>query len=126
MTNIYVNTFAGEPVPLNKMHAVITPEFLKSGRNPRIGVLVNPLSGGNRNGLGAVRNTIADYPQVLQSDVQTPQEVLNALLHFSSKEVDVVAVNGGDGTVQAVLTALFRHQPFKTLPLLVNLQPCLY
>jgi hypothetical protein len=122
MTNIYINSFVGGPVPVKKKYAEIKPEFLRSGRNPRIGVLVNPYSGGNRNGLGAVRNTIAEYPQVVQADVQTPQEVLNALLHFARKEVDLVAVNGGDGTVQAVLTALFHHQPFKTLPLLVVLQ----
>jgi hypothetical protein len=59
---------------------------------------------------------------VIQSDVQTPGEVLNALLNFARKEVDVVAVNGGDGTVQAVLTALFHNQPFNKLPLLVILQ----
>ena len=122
MTDLYVNTFVGGPVPLEKKFGEITPEFLKSGQNPRIGVLINPLSGGNKNGLGAVRNAIADYPQVVQSDVQTPQEVLTALLDFARKDVDLVAVNGGDGTVQAVLTALFLHQPFKALPLLVIMQ----
>ena len=122
MTNIYINTFAGEPVPFNEKNVEITPEFLKSGRDPRIGVLINPLSGGNRNGLGTIRKTIADYPHSLQADVQTPREVLNALSSFGRKEVDLVVVNGGDGTVQAVLTALFRDRPFKTLPLLVVLQ----
>ena len=37
-------------------------------------------------------------------------------------DVNLVVVNGGDGTVQAVLTALFHHRPFETLPLLAVLQ----
>jgi diacylglycerol kinase (ATP) len=36
--------------------------------------------------------------------------------------VEVVAVNGGDGTIQTVLTALFRDQPYKQLPLLALLR----
>jgi hypothetical protein len=122
MSDLFLNTFVGGSVPINRKHVEVTPEFLKSGRNPRIGVLVNPLSGGNRSGLAAVRNTIAKYPQVVQSEVQTPQDVLAALSEFARKDVDLLAVNGGDGTVQAVLTNLFYHQPFKTQPLLAVLQ----
>jgi hypothetical protein len=33
-----------------------------------------------------------------------------------------LAINGGDGTVQAVLTNLFHHQPFSILPMLAVLQ----
>jgi hypothetical protein len=69
-----------------------------------------------------VRNTIAEYPQAVQSDVQTPQDVLKALLNFARKDVNLVAVNGGDGTVQAVLTALFHNRPFEKLPVLAVLQ----
>ena len=122
MSNLYINTFVGGPVPVEMKHAEFVPEFLKSGRNPRIGVLVNPLSGGNRNGLEAVRKKIAEYPQVVLSEVQTPPEVLSALSEFARKNVDLVAVSGGDGTVQAVLTALFHTQPFKSLPPLVILK----
>ena len=88
----------------------------------RIGVLVNPLSGGNRKGLGAVRNAIAAYPRVRHCDVQTPRDVLAGLVEFARNDVNLVVVNGGDGTVQAVLTALFHHRPFETLPLLAVLQ----
>ncbi|CAB1056220.1 FIG00480695: hypothetical protein [Olavius sp. associated proteobacterium Delta 1] len=93
-----------------------------SAKTPRIGVLINPLSGGNLSGLGAIRSVINEYPQVIQRDVQTPQDVLEALMDFADREVDLLAVNGGDGTVQAVLTNLFHHQPFDTLPVLAVLQ----
>ena len=98
------------------------PDFIKSGNTPKIGILINPLSGGNLNGLGAIRNIINEYPGVIHRDVQTPEDVLEALIDFSRREVDLLAVNGGDGTVQAVLTNLFLHQPFTTLPMLAVLQ----
>ena len=98
------------------------PDFIQSGKPPKIGVLINPLSGGNLNGLGAIRSLIDEYPRVIQRDVQTPEDVLEALVDFARREVDLLAVNGGDGTVQAVLTNLFHHQPFATLPMLAVLQ----
>jgi diacylglycerol kinase (ATP) len=94
----------------------------KPGRAPRIGVVINPLSGGNLKGLGDIRRIIDDYPQVVHCDVQTPYDVLTALKKFARQEVGLLAVNGGDGTVQAVLTTLFHHQPFETQPLLAVLQ----
>ena len=98
------------------------PDHIKSGQTPNIGVLINPLSGGNLNGLGSIRDLINDNPQVIYHDVQTPQDVLEALLDFARRDVNLLAVNGGDGTVQAVLTNLFLHQPFSTMPLLAVLQ----
>jgi hypothetical protein len=47
---------------------------------------------------------------------------LKALLDFARKDVNLVAVSGGDGTVQAVLTALFDKRPFEEFPLLTVLQ----
>jgi hypothetical protein len=89
---------------------------------PRIGVVINPLSGGNRNGLEDVRSVINDHPRVVHCDVQTPGDVQGALEDFARQEVNLLAVNGGDGTVQAVLTTLFHHQPFERPPLLAVLQ----
>ena len=97
-------------------------KFLRLGKTRRIGVIINPLSGGNRNGLEHIRRLICDHPHVVHCDVQTPDDVLEALKDFARQEVDLLAVNGGDGTIQAVLTALFHHQPFEMQPLLAVLQ----
>jgi len=97
-------------------------DFSTPGHTLRIGVLVNPFSGGNRSGLRAVRDTIADYPRAFPCDVRTPRDVLAALVEFARRDVDLVAVNGGDGTVQAVLTALLHNRPFEKLPVLTVLQ----
>ncbi len=92
-----------------------------SGRN-RLGLLINPLSGGNRSGMGRIKKTLAEYPEISHCEVQTPSDVASALTEFASKEINVVAVIGGDGTVQAVLTALFHLKLFPKLPLLAILR----
>jgi diacylglycerol kinase (ATP) len=97
-------------------------KFFRSGETPNIGVVINPLSGGNRNGLEDVRSVISAHPQVIHCDVQTPDDVQVALAQFARQKVNLLAVNGGDGTVQAVLTAIFQHQPFEEPPLLAVLQ----
>ena len=88
----------------------------------RVGVLNNPLSGANRKGLGTVREVLATYPQVSDRDVQTPADVASALADFARQEVNVVAINGGDGTIQAALTVLYHQSPFERLPLLAVLR----
>jgi hypothetical protein len=88
----------------------------------RLGVISNPLSGGNRKGLEPVRNLLNGQPQVTHRQGQTPVDVASAMTEFAGNETDVVVINGGDGTIQATLTALFHHQPFDKLPLLVVLR----
>ncbi len=92
-----------------------------SGGVLKVGVLSNPFSGANRNGLGPVKKVLTGYPQVLHCEVQTPADIKLALAGFAERQVDILAVNGGDGTVHAVLTALFNHRPFVPLPLLALL-----
>jgi diacylglycerol kinase (ATP) len=91
-------------------------------RRGMIGVLSNPLSGGNRKGLGAIRKGLSRFAGVIHWEAQTPEEVSEALADFARKGVEILAVNGGDGTIQAVLTVLFHHKPFAALPLLALLR----
>jgi hypothetical protein len=87
----------------------------------RLGLLNNPLSGGNRNGFEKIRAVAAAQPEVAQREVQTPSEVTEALSDFARSEVNVLAINGGDGTVQAALTAIFNHRIFEIRPALAVL-----
>jgi hypothetical protein len=87
----------------------------------RIGILHNPLSGGNRIGLKEIRQTASAQPGVLQCEVQTPSDVSGALADFARQEVGILAVNGGDGTVQAALTTIFDRGAFEVQPILAVL-----
>jgi diacylglycerol kinase (ATP) len=84
----------------------------------KVGVLSNPLSGGNRKSLGAIREILSRSPNAVHREVRTPSDVLAGLAEYARKGVGVVGLNGGDGTIQAALTALFHHRPYATLPLL--------
>ncbi len=95
--------------------------ILASRPTSRLGLLNNPLSGGNRNGFEKIRAVAAAQPEVVQREVQTPSEVTEALADFARREVNILVVNGGDGTVQAALTAIFNHRFFETQPALAVL-----
>jgi diacylglycerol kinase (ATP) len=97
--------------------------LLRSDSAVRIGMLNNPLSGGNRKGLQKIRKAAAAVrPEVLQEEVQTPSDVAATLADFARREVNILVINGGDGTVQAVLTAIFHKKFFETMPLLAVLR----
>lgn len=87
-----------------------------------VGLLSNPLSGGNRKGLDAIHRALDGQEHVIHHTVQTPEEVAAAVVDCAGRHVDVIAVNGGDGTIQAVLTALLHRQVFEHMPLLALLR----
>ena len=88
----------------------------------RIGVLSNPLSGSNQDGLGPIHQVVRRHPEVLSHrEASCPEDVYAALEAFADDGIDLIAINGGDGTIQAVLTGLFGLRPFRTLPALALL-----
>lgn len=88
----------------------------------RLGVLSNPNSGGNRKGLTAVNRLLRYQADALHREAVTVADTEAALVEFKRKGVDLVAINGGDATVQTVLTALFDRNPYEQLPLLAILR----
>ena len=91
------------------------------GWPPQIGILINPGSRRNHRDLPRL-SRIANELHALERHAITPEEVALALAYFAHNNVNLIVVSGGDGTVQAVLTALFCEQPFETLPLLAVLR----
>lgn len=83
-----------------------------------VGVLHNPLSGRNRRRPLLFQAVIARDPDTHFAEVTTPAEILKALVVFSRNQVNLVVVNGGDGTVQATMDVLFNYGPFSEMPLL--------
>ena len=65
---------------------------------------------------------LAEHPGILHREVRSAVEVAVVLRDFARADVNLIAVNSGDGTVQAVLTSLFAEQVFRPLPLLALLR----
>ena len=93
-----------------------------SNKAMRLGVLTNPNSGANRKGLSAVREILHHLPDTIHREAVTVPDTAASLEEFMQNGVDLVAINGGDGTIQTVLTALFNFKPYPQLPLLAILR----
>lgn len=85
-------------------------------------MISNPLSGGNRKGLQPVERMLADYGQALHRQAVHPEQVKAAIRDFACHGVNLVVVNGGDGTIHAVLTELFTTQWPDQMPFLALLR----
>jgi diacylglycerol kinase (ATP) len=83
-----------------------------------VGFLHNPFSGRNVRRPLLFNPVVAKYPDIHFAEVATPAEILKALEIFSWNQVNLVVVNGGDGTVQATIDILFNYKLFPEMPLL--------
>jgi hypothetical protein len=93
------------------------------GRPLRIGAVNNPMSGRNlkKGGLQTVLEVLAAHPEVKQHGVETLADIRAAAVELCRQNVEVIVVNGGDGTVQAVMTGMFGEPHPGPLPLLLVL-----
>jgi len=88
----------------------------KHERRPRIALLSNPKSTGNLAQLPRIREYCADHPDVFHYEVEHAHQVGEALKTISRVQPKVLAINGGDGTVQAALTELYNGGHFGDNP----------
>jgi hypothetical protein len=79
---------------------------------PRIALLSNPNSTGNLRQLPRVRAFCAEHADIFHYEVEKPEQVGMALKTIARVRPKVLAINGGDGTVQAALTELVNGEHF--------------
>jgi diacylglycerol kinase family enzyme len=82
----------------------------------RLGVLSNPGSRRNKRGLGDLQALLDGRPDARHVVLDTIGQVPGILAGFARDGVEVVAVAGGDGTVQAVLTEYFGRRGLSEVP----------
>jgi diacylglycerol kinase (ATP) len=87
----------------------------------RIGLISNPNSERNRRGLADLRAVSAETPDLLHFEIDGQRSLLEILTEMARREVRLLVVNGGDGTVQRVLTDLLEARPFERPPALAIL-----
>jgi diacylglycerol kinase family enzyme len=91
---------------------------------PGIGVIVNPHARHNRKGAGARERRLAD---ILGSDgdvrvTPTLEHVTQVAREFAARDIDILAICGGDGSDHCTLTAFHRVYDGRPLPLLLPLR----
>ena len=79
---------------------------------PRIALLSNPKSTGNLAQLPRIRAFCAEHPDIFHYEVEHADQIGEAMRTIARIEPAVLAINGGDGTVQAALTELHNGGHF--------------
>jgi len=95
-------------------------ELSGNGGRP-VGLISNPRSGRNRKQLRTIERIVANHPRVHHYPTSGPDDVPAALAALAQRDMAVIAINGGDGTVARVLTHLLEDSPFERLPLIALL-----
>lgn len=88
----------------------------RPGQRPRIALLSNPKSTGNVAQLPRIRAYCADHPDVFHYEVEHAHQIGEAMRIIARVRPTVLAINGGDGTVQAALTELYNGGHFGDSP----------
>ncbi|KGE03990.1 diacylglycerol/lipid kinase family protein [Pseudohaliea rubra] len=86
-----------------------------------IGIISNPASGHNRDHFPALRRELERCPGALHRVTGSPGDVPAVLEEFAGAGVELLVINGGDGTAAAVLGQLLERSPFARLPLVTLL-----
>jgi hypothetical protein len=83
---------------------------------PRVALLSNPKSTGNVAQLPRIREYCAEHPDVFHYEVESADQIGEAMKVIARVRPKVLAINGGDGTVQAALTELYNGGHFGDQP----------
>jgi diacylglycerol kinase (ATP) len=86
----------------------------------RAAILTNPHSSRNRRHLAALRATLLRHPEVRHIETAAVDEIRPAIAALLDDGVELLAINGGDGTIHHVLSALLAEPP-QRLPTLALL-----
>lgn len=86
------------------------------GSRPRIALLSNPKSTGNLAQLPRIREFCAEHPDLFHYEVEHVSQIGEAMKSIARVRPRVLAINGGDGTVQAALTELHNGGHFGDSP----------
>ena len=87
----------------------------------RLGIISNPLSGRNKKSSSSIKHVLETQTDISQYEVQTVKDIKEAVSNLAEHGTSIIVINGGDGTVQGVLTSLLHDRPFDTLPLIAIL-----
>jgi hypothetical protein len=82
----------------------------------RIGILSNAHSRRNQSALPAIKRMVSEFPEVVHQSFHRINDMPQAVAALARSRVEHLIINGGDGTVQAVIGELLDRSPFEKRP----------
>lgn len=93
---------------------------MTAGAGP-VGLISNPASGHNRDQFERIHERVASCPDIHHLVTHSAADVPAALEEMAARQVEVLAINGGDGTASHLLGQLLESGAFAELPAIVLL-----
>ncbi|MEO1934099.1 MAG: diacylglycerol kinase family protein [Myxococcales bacterium] len=78
----------------------------------RIGVVNNLRAGKNEESVARMLSFLKDHSEVLSVETESAEAMPEVLSEFARQEVDLLVINGGDGTIQNILTEILGNDDF--------------
>jgi hypothetical protein len=88
----------------------------------RIAVLNNLRAGRNIAEVSRILSLLRSYPDVLHIETDSARALPEALAEIARQNVNLLVVNGGDGTLQFTLTEILSGDEFERIPMLAPLR----
>jgi hypothetical protein len=88
----------------------------------RIAVLNNLRVGRSNTEVSRVLSLLRSYPDVLHIETESARALPEALLEIARQNVNLLVVNGGDGTLQYTLTEILSGDDFERIPMIAPLR----
>jgi diacylglycerol kinase (ATP) len=86
-----------------------------------VGLISNPASGHNRDQFDSIRSHIEQYPDIHHRITHSQADIEGVLHELAALKVEILAINGGDGTVSAILGEMLERKIFASPPLIALL-----
>ncbi len=88
----------------------------------RIGLLNNLRAGRSRRQISKILGVLSDFPHVHHVETDSVRAVPEALSALALENVDLLIVNGGDGTLQYAITRILSGMDFQDIPMIAPLR----
>ncbi len=88
----------------------------RNQRLPSIGLISNANSRRNQSKPGRVDSIVANHPRIHHRTTHSEDDIPAVLKEFSRLGVDILAINGGDGTTARVFASLLEDNHFTDQP----------
>ena len=88
-----------------------------------IGIIFNPLAGKNRkhHRMSQELNNLLSEECILR-ETKDKNDLNQAIIEFKERDIDILAISGGDGTIHLVLSAVVNTYQDKPLPKFISLR----